>query len=151
MKTKTKKTWHMYDGNAEITGEFTSGEEAAQEFVDGGEWGDSQGPITIRCWQEDEDGERYNEEEHEMSLPEPDEPPCTGSDHDWQSPWEIVGGIEENPGVWGEGGGVTIVSCCMRCGCRKTIDTSATCNNGDHYTHVDYEEGYYSEEIGDCN
>lgn len=56
---------------------------------------------------------------------DPEEPKCAGGEHDWQSPVEIVGGIKENPGVWGHGGGVTIQSACMKCGCGQLIDTWA--------------------------
>ncbi len=45
--------------------------------------------------------------------------------HDWQSPIEIVGGVKENPGVWGHGGGVMIHAVCMRCGCARITDTWA--------------------------
>jgi len=57
---------------------------------------------------------------------DPPEPECPeGAEHDWQNPVEIVGGIKENPGVWGHGGGVTISECCMRCGCKRVTDTWA--------------------------
>lgn len=79
----------------------------------------------------------------------PDEPECTGAKHDWQSPIEIVGGIKENPGVWGHGGGVIITECCMHCGCKRTTDTWAqrpdTGEQG--LESVTYEPGAYAEEI----
>lgn len=56
---------------------------------------------------------------------EPRAPKCTESEHDWQSPLAIVGGIKENPGVWGHGGGVVINECCMHCGCARITDTWA--------------------------
>lgn len=57
---------------------------------------------------------------------DPEEPDCVdGDDHDWQRPLEIVGGIAENPGVWGHGGGVLIHDVCMRCGCGRHRDTWA--------------------------
>jgi hypothetical protein len=77
---------------------------------------------------------------------EPDEPECSGGgDHDWQSPFEIVGGVRENPGVWGHGGGVTIDECCMRCGCRKHTDTWATnpTDGTQGHTTIAYEPGGY--------
>ena len=57
---------------------------------------------------------------------EPDEPPCVDGDHKWQAPHAIVGGLEENPGVFGNGGGVIYHEICLRCGCRKTVNTWAT-------------------------
>ena len=56
---------------------------------------------------------------------DPPEPRCTADEHDWQSPHEIVGGIADNPGVHGNGGGVTIDECCMHCGAHRHIDTWA--------------------------
>lgn len=63
---------------------------------------------------------------------EPPEPPCihprTGErwpEHDWRREYRVVGGIRENPGVWGNGGGVTITCACHRCGCGRTVDTWA--------------------------
>ena len=56
---------------------------------------------------------------------EVDEPNCEKSDHDWQSPHDIVGGCEENPGVHGHGGGVVITEVCAHCGMYKITDTWA--------------------------
>jgi len=57
---------------------------------------------------------------------EPDEPDCAdGADHDWRSPLSVVGGIAENPGVWGHGGGVIIREVCSRCGAYRVTDTWA--------------------------
>lgn len=82
---------------------------------------------------------------------EPEEPECSGAGgHDWQSPIEIVGGIESNPGVWSSnGGGVIIVECCMQCGCKRTTDTFAQRpDTGERGFHsVSYEEGAFADEI----
>lgn len=57
---------------------------------------------------------------------EPLVPPCLDDeDHDWQSPIELVGGLRENPGVIGHGGGVRIHAVCMRCRCERVTDTWA--------------------------
>lgn len=56
---------------------------------------------------------------------DPDEPYCTGASHDWQSPHEVLGGLEENPGVWGHGGGVIIRRVCAHCGAYRITDTWA--------------------------
>lgn len=79
-----------------------------------------------------------------------DEPDCEdGEEHDWQSPHSIVGGIEENPGVWGNGGGVMIHKVCMRCGCGRKTDTWAqrqdTGEQG--FESVSYEPGEYADQI----
>lgn len=43
------------------------------------------------------------------------------SRHKWSNNWELVGGIKENPGVWGIGGAaVAIKLACPHCGLIKT-------------------------------
>lgn len=55
-------------------------------------------------------------EEYRIAV-DPDAPDCEGDhEHDWRSPYSVVGGIEENPGVWGSGGGVKIKQACSHCG-----------------------------------
>lgn len=80
------------------------------------------------------------------------EPDChDGAEHDWQSPHEIVGGDKKSPGVWGHGGGVVIVECCLRCGCARRTDTWAqdpiTGQQG--VESVTYEPGRYADKIGE--
>ncbi|MEM7820034.1 MAG: hypothetical protein QW761_00300 [Candidatus Aenigmatarchaeota archaeon] len=58
---------------------------------------------------------------------DPEEPPCVeGAEHDWCAPIEVVGGIKENPGCWGHGGGVIMKMVCRHCRTYKIIDTWAT-------------------------
>jgi hypothetical protein len=115
-------TYKCDDGNAEIEIEADSAEEAAREYVDGGDWGPIESTTWINVYVEDEDGDR---ERVKVAL-QPEEPACVdGRDHDWDSPHELVGGCESNPGVWGHGGGVIITEACTRCGCKRTTDTWA--------------------------
>lgn len=123
--------WHADDGNSEIEIECGTAEEAAQEYVDGGDWGEIEETcwITVYVWRDgiDEDGDvvKVDRGSHKITL-QPEEPECSeGEGHDWQSPYEAVGGIKENPGVWGHGGGVIINECCVRCGCGKQTNTWA--------------------------
>lgn len=86
------------------------------------------------------------------AMPEP-EPECPDhAEHDWQSPHEIVGGVAENPGVHGHGGGVIITECCMHCGCKRTTDTWAQrSDTGEQgLTEVSYELAFYAEQIADA-
>lgn len=80
---------------------------------------------------------------------DPPEPDCTEDEHDWQSPHEIVGGVEENPGVQGHGGGIIATEVCMHCGCKRTSDTWAqrpdTGEQG--LDSVEYEPGYFEDEV----
>ena len=59
---------------------------------------------------------------------DPEPPKCVSSEHehDWQGPHRLVGGLEENPGVVGHGGGVRITRVCMHCGCKRVTDTFAS-------------------------
>lgn len=65
------------------------------------------------------------EESETVQLDEP-EPDCVdGGEHDWQSPYSVLGGLRENPGVWGNGGGVIIKTVCSHCGMYRVTDTWA--------------------------
>ncbi len=150
--------WHASDdGNALIIGEFDSGLKAAEDYVSEGEWGDRSetGWVTVRVWREgiDADGDTVQVDvaRHKITL-EAEEPACEeGQKHDWQSPLSIVGGIKENPGVYGHGGGVTIQEVCMRCGCGRLTDTWAQDpSDGEQgLRSVRYEEGKYTIEAED--
>lgn len=57
---------------------------------------------------------------------QPEEPNCEdGQEHDWRSPYSVLGGLKENPGVWGHGGGVIIKTVCANCGRYRITDTWA--------------------------
>ena len=76
---------------------------------------------------------------------DPPEPKCTGTEHDWQSPLELVGGIAENPGVYGNGGGVIITEACVTCGAQKITNTWDTDPaNGEQFRSLAYQPaGHY--------
>ena len=78
-----------------------------------------------------------------------EEPDCDHDDgHDWQAPYELVGGIKDNPGVWGHGGGVIINEACLRCGCGRKTDTWAQRpGTGQRLTSVSYEIGEYADRL----
>jgi hypothetical protein len=98
--------------------------------VDRGNYPDSNGTlyIDIRAIEvlDEEDDEREPEEATGTVTLEPAEPVCEGDRvHEWESPLGVVGGIAENPGVWGKGGGVVIREVCMHCGQYRITDTWA--------------------------
>lgn len=143
--------WYADDGNAESEFDVETRGEAAQQYVDGGDWGDDNqsGWVHVCTYRKGiaANGEvgAVDREWHRVEI-EATVPDCEdGKEHDWQSPHELVGGIEENPGVWGHGGGAIIEECCMNCGCRKLTDTWAqdpqTGEQG--LTQVSYEPGYF--------
>lgn len=80
---------------------------------------------------------------------DPEEPECTEGRHDWQTPWKILGGLKENPGVLGHGGGIIAERVCMHCGCAEVTDTWAQnpYDGTQGLTSVEYEAGRYREEV----
>lgn len=130
----------------------------AQRWAEGGDYDLTKGHVYVdlRLAMETDDGYESgrgsDDEEQLTAIIASKEPSCSHDDgHDWQSPFEIVGGIKENPGVWGKGGGVIISECCMRCGCKRTTDTWAQrSDTGEQgLNEVSYEPGYYSEALSE--
>lgn len=149
------RAWHADDGNAEVVEEHKSGSAAAQSYVDGGDWGEVESTIwiTVRVWRRGIDvaGALVDiDEAHHKIAVDPDEPDCAdGEEHDWQAPYEIVGGCQENPGVWGSGGSVACTEVCMRCGCAKTVDHWAQDpEDGERgLTSISYEPRRYADAV----
>ena len=120
--------WICTDGNADIEIAADTAEEAAQKYVDGGDWEAETSTwwIDVLCTPTDDDGEPIEDEAETVTITvDPDEPDCSAPDHDWCSPIEVVGGIDSNPGVWGHGGGVKITEVCRHCGGYRITDTWA--------------------------
>lgn len=46
-------------------------------------------------------------------------PKCTEGEHNWERPLELVGGMQQNPGVFREGSEFIFYSACLKCGCGK--------------------------------
>lgn len=123
--------------------------EEAESWTRQVDWMDSDEPVTVWVTVRVRDLATDEEDETTVTI-EPDEPECEdGDDHDWQAPFEVVGGIKENPGVWGHGGGVTIQEVCMRCGCGNLTDTWAqNPSNGEQgLTSVTYTPDEYANEL----
>jgi hypothetical protein len=118
-------------------------EELAQEYVDNGAYG--QGPVDVHVYTtrfSREDGEVLREWWVTVSVP-PEEPECVDryTDHDWQSPHSLVGGLESNPGVWGsDHGKVRYTEVCSHCGIYRKTDHGATDHSGQPYTRIDYRD-----------
>jgi hypothetical protein len=94
------------------------------------EWGD----VYLAQYPEKDEDEGDEEEEDldwkrlTVDIP-PTEPDCANRweqsrEHDWQSP-QWLGGLEENPGVWGHGGGITALEVCANCGLYRHTNTWA--------------------------
>ena len=106
--------------------------------------------VRVSVHEVDEDGEWLSDGESDSDEvaagPEP-KPPATDcgtedEDHDWQRPQELVGGLNENPGVFSTGGTrLDFHEVCARCGLRKhSWDQGTQRNPGDLDEGVEYEE-----------
>lgn len=104
--------------------------EAAKLFVKEGEWGELDHTIWIdvNVTPLDDKGNSIEDESIDETIAlHPRTPECFSEDgrHQWLSPIELVGGVTENPGCFGHGGGAIIIEVCPHCGCRVTFDTWA--------------------------
>lgn len=116
MPTQQKKrTWYATDGNATIEITAKSAKQAAQEYVDTGDWGDRTSTIWIdvHCWRQTKAGRKIDEESHTVEL-DPQEPACIEAAHDWRE-----------MSLRGNGGGVICVDKCRHCNWQRTTDTWA--------------------------
>lgn len=70
----------------------------------------------------------------------PDVPACTEEAHLWCAPYSLLGGLKDNPGVWGNGGGIRSKEVCQHCGRYRLTDTWATnpCDGTQGHTSVEY-------------
>lgn len=144
-------TYQVTDGNGDITIEAASAQAACQEWVDTGDWGSESKTtwVTCRATPLDAGGKRlYDESEsHTIEIP-PTEPDCCAGSHDWATPYSVLGGLKENPGVWGNGGGVICTEVCRHCGRYQITDTWAqNPENGEQgLTSVEYRDADESSE-----
>lgn len=99
------------DGNCPVQITAPTAEEAAQEYVEGGDWGETLQTTWITVYVYDVK-DPYCISTHKIQI-DPVEPRCTGEGHNWESPFEIVNGDRSNPGVFGSGGGVRIHEVCL--------------------------------------
>lgn len=119
------RVWSLRECGAEFRTLIGTREDAIDE-AKGCTDGDY-GEVTSTCWTDIHAICEESDEHESVTVEiEPDEPDCTHEDgHDWQSPHEVVGGIEENPGVQGHGGGVVFTEVCAHCGAYRITDTWA--------------------------
>lgn len=142
--------WDLYEeGNCYDTVEADSAEEAldiARDNVDRANYAGAKGTIWIRV---EVRCEETGEGDSATVTLDEDEPACPEGEHDWQSPYAILGGLKDNPGVWGKGAGLIMRRVCMHCGCERVTDTWAqnpeTGEQG--LTSVYYRPGEYAEEV----
>jgi hypothetical protein len=135
-------------------GDLAGAKEHASEWLRDGDYGEIERTIWIdaRIYEAHDAGggqerELVHVDDVTVSL-DPDAPECAeGGEHEWQTPIELVGGIKENPGVIGHGGGVLITSVCPHCGAERVEDTWAQrVDTGEQgLASVAYEAGKHAE------
>jgi hypothetical protein len=146
--------WWADDGNwAVFYPHATSGREAAEEYVGAGDWGsvESSCGLLVYVWRaglcaDPETGEVAEVQVQADELPmevDPEEPGCSSEEHEWSADHDVVGGCEENPGVFSSGfGSVSATEACRNCGLLRTTDYGATCpETGRQITQISYERG----------
>jgi len=106
----------------------------AEEWVQDGEYGDKSCYVGVYLVEVDDDDEEIGEGERFSVLVDREtvEPDCDSEEgiHDWQSPYELLGGCQENPGVWGIGGTqITSKEVCANCGMYKIYTSESTPGN----------------------
>lgn len=110
--------------------------DAARAYVDGRDWSveDSTIWIDVRVAElprvPDEPSLEHDSRHRIAVDPLPtlclDEDGRRNGDHSWSDDVRLVGGLRENPGVFGWGGGVVIHRICTACGCGEIVNTWAT-------------------------
>ncbi|WP_019592023.1 hypothetical protein [Thioalkalivibrio sp. ALE20] len=91
--------------------------------------------------QEDPDGNEIELDHSAVSVRlDPPVPPCEADQHDWCSPHELLGGLEENPGVSGNGGGVIITEVCRHCGRYRVTNTWDQSQGPEPVETIEYHE-----------
>lgn len=135
------------DGGSEVieAESLEDAREQAREFARDGDYGDVESTIWVDWTLSAKDKHGNDKEVASGTVAiDPTEPECGHAEgHDWRSPYSLLGGLKENPGVWGHGGGVIIHEVCVRCGCERVTDTWAQRpDNGEQgLRSVRYEEG----------
>ncbi|NJO18565.1 MAG: hypothetical protein HC877_23410, partial [Thioploca sp.] len=124
------RTWSLYEEGYEYSEVLAStASEAldiAIENVDRSNYGNDDDDDNNTMWIEVEARCKLTGEYESATVTlHPEEPECPKGEHEWESPFRIVGGIKENPGIWGNGGGIIIDQVCIHCYAGRTKNTWA--------------------------
>lgn len=166
MSTNNKPNYRIYDcTGGGVTHDIYAASldeaiDAGREWIEDGDWASEDGVIRkgvtldacVRPITTDEDGEDITDDQQENDCSgsySDEEPECEsegpGDDdggHDWRSPYSLLGGLRENPGVWSRGGTVTVTkSVCACCGKYRTeTDAGSQLDSGEPKSVVEYED-----------
>lgn len=122
-KMETDRDYWVTDGEGDTLRLQGTPQEVAQEYVDSGYWGESDKTQWVDIHVYDAEpwvGDFVIQENHVDTITvaiEPEEPDCEHPHgHIYATPYSLVGGLKENPGVQGSGGGTKGTYVCMLCG-----------------------------------
>lgn len=118
-----KQMFATADGG--LWGPFTTPDEALDDLAEMYEPESHTYWVHLACWPVDEAGHPIGPQYTRTITVHPCEPDCTAQAHHWARPHAVVGGLEENPGVWGHGGGVITTEVCEHCRVQRITDTWA--------------------------
>jgi hypothetical protein len=147
------RSWQIggepWDGYGPIAENFAPSEieEHLDDEARSGDWGDQTSTIWISSWARPVDpatGQEIRGAGVSVTTAiEVDGPDCEdGEEHEWRTPHSVLGGLAENPGVWGKGGGIISREVCAHCGGYRIVDTWAQDRSTGEQglTSVSYEE-----------
>jgi hypothetical protein len=117
--------------------------ETAEEIWQAGSW-DGKCLIDVYIQQLDFDDEPIGDmDEIEVECgEETPEPDCAeGEEHEWEAPHELVGGMDQNPGVWSTGGTTYVTkTVCKNCGIYRTETDYGSQRNPQQCDRVEYND-----------
>jgi len=143
------RDWEVHDDQAQDTLHDVAPDDIAdaiEEWLTDGDWDPSEGPLYLTAYACPIDpttgtADGAHRVTAEVTI-EQDAPDCEGDEeHDWCAPHSVVGGLRENPGVYGAGAGITSRRVCSHCGA-YTVYESARQDSGTGRYHeaTSYEE-----------
>ncbi|MGC3956979.1 MAG: hypothetical protein QM813_03130 [Verrucomicrobiota bacterium] len=99
----------------------------AEKWMLAGDWGDEPSYVDYALHLLGEDEDEIESKFGRVAVNTDPEPECPNNKaHEWNSPYELVGGLKENPGEWSiENGRFKFVAVCIHCGCYKKTFTAS--------------------------
>jgi hypothetical protein len=142
------RDWEVRDDQAQDTLREVAPDDVEAEieaWLTDGDWDTSEGPLYLTAYAYPIDpttGEACAEGrvEGEVTI-EQDAPACAdGEDHEWRTPHSVLGGLADNPGVWGAGAGIVSREVCAHCGAYRVSESARQDGSGGYHEATSYEE-----------
>jgi len=143
------REWRVSDDSAQDTLYAVAPDDASdavEAWLTGGDWDASEGQLYLVAYAVAIDPVTGEAVEHtrvcgEATIEQP-EPDCEGDEeHDWCAPHSVVGGLRENPGVYGAGAGIRSRQVCAHCGAYSVYESARQdSGTGRYYGATSYED-----------